>query len=285
MACAGRECCRSGPAGSWRAIAALALAGPLACGREEGPAILDVEPGKVPVVVLPGASPQMSEAGLERIREHEAFRPEVYDDGAGNRTIGYGHLLLPSESFEKGLTEGEAEELFREDVSRIVDPALQQIEVELTQPQLDALGSFIYNVGPYAFERDVLPALNAGRFKRALAEIAKYTRGRNLRTGERVVLRGLETRRRREIELFRTPEGEVPERGVRGGSRGRSWPSRVAGVDVRAGQVRAVEAWARGVRAGAGGPGAGERDAGGPPGEGLSGSRTPAAPVRGAPAT
>ncbi len=147
----------------------------------------------------------MSEAGLARIREHEAFMPRKYDDGAGNATIGYGHLVLSSEDFSRGITESEAIELFEKDVERVVNGALDKIKVELTQNQLDAIGSFIFNVGPGAFERGPLPFINAGRHERATSRILKYITGRDVRTGERHVLRGLLKRRLDEVALYKNP--------------------------------------------------------------------------------
>lgn len=178
-----------------------ALALLLACGDEA----VEVAPAGVERGEREPSARRMSSEGLARIREHEAFRSRIYDDGAGNRTIGYGHLVLPGETFEQGLTEGEAAELFEADVRRVVDPSLDLIEADLTQNQIDAVGSFIFNVGPRAFRRDVLDALNARDFDRATDEMAKYTRGRNQRTGELISLRGLVNRRRAEIDLFRTP--------------------------------------------------------------------------------
>ena len=184
------------------AVLVPALAFSLACG-EEG---VKTAPGAVELDELEPMAARMSREGLARIRQHEAFRSQIYDDGAGNRTIGYGHLVLPGETFEHGLTEAEADELFEADVRRVVDPSLDLIEVDLTQNQIDAVGSFIYHVGPRAFSRDVLGALNAGDFDRATDEMAKYTRGRNQRTGELTSLRGLVNRRRAEIKLFREPD-------------------------------------------------------------------------------
>jgi lysozyme len=148
---------------------------------------------------------RMSEGGLARLRRHEAFRAKVYDDGAANRTIGYGHMLHEGEAYPRGLSEAEARELFAKDVGEIVDPALKDLGIELNQNQIDALGSFIFNAGPGSFRRDVLPALKAKDFERAVAEMAQYTKGKNQRTGERMVLRGLVRRRREEIALFRMP--------------------------------------------------------------------------------
>jgi len=151
------------------------------------------------------ARKRMSEAGLARIREHEAFVPKRYDDGAGNATIGYGHLVLDGEDFSGGLTEAEAIKLFEKDVERVVNGSLDKIEVELTQNQIDAVGSFIFNVGPGAFEKGLLPHINARRHERATSRILKYVTGRDVRTGERRVLRGLLKRRRDEVALYKNP--------------------------------------------------------------------------------
>lgn len=148
---------------------------------------------------------RMSDSGLARIREHEAFVPKKYDDGARNSTIGYGHLVLEGEDFSGGISEPEALELFEKDVERVVNGSLDKIEVELTQNQIDAVGSFIFNVGPGAFENGLLPHINARRHERATSLILKYVTGRDVRTGERRVLRGLLKRRRDEVALYNNP--------------------------------------------------------------------------------
>jgi GH24 family phage-related lysozyme (muramidase) len=154
----------------------------------------------------------MSEAGLEKLREHEAFVSKPYDDGAGNSTIGYGHMVLPGEDFSGGITEAEAIELFEKDVARVVNSSLDKIEADLTQNQVDAIGSFIFNVGPGAFERGPLHYINIGKHEQATGRMLKYVTGRNARTGERRVLRGLLKRRRFEVALYKNP---VPLKYVR----------------------------------------------------------------------
>ena len=147
----------------------------------------------------------MSQAGMARIREHEAFMPKRYDDGAGNATIGYGHLVRPNERFPVRITEPEAIRLFEKDVERVVNGSLDKIKVQLTQNQIDAIGSFIFNVGPGAFEKGRLAHINAGRHEHATRRILKYVTGRDLRTGARRVLRGLLKRRRAEVALYMNP--------------------------------------------------------------------------------
>jgi len=39
-----------------------------------------------------------------RIKEHEGFVPKIYKDQLGFKTIGYGHLVLPTDKFAEGVT-------------------------------------------------------------------------------------------------------------------------------------------------------------------------------------
>lgn len=157
------------------------------------------------VVTAPTAPLRMSDSGLARIRGSEAFRPRVYDDGAGNPTIGYGHLIRPGENFAGGITQAQAEALFRQDVERVVNPALDRITIALNQNQVDALGSFIFNVGTGGFLKNLLSHVNAGEIEGVTNRMLQYITGRDVRTGRRQVLRGLLTRRQFEVALFKNP--------------------------------------------------------------------------------
>ena len=52
-----------------------------------------------------------------RIKEHEGFRDQVYKDSLGFATIGYGHLVLPTDKFKEGVTykKKDLEEVFDSD--------------------------------------------------------------------------------------------------------------------------------------------------------------------------
>ena len=197
-----------------RVFAAATLAAALACNKEPSPGRssdsargLDTSARGADTSARrpqPGRK-RMSEAGLARIREHEAFMSKTYDDGAGNSTIGYGHLVLDGEDFSGGITEAEAIKLFERDVERVVNASLDKIKIDLTQNQIDAIGSFIFNVGSGAFAKGLLPHINARRHERATTRILRYVTGRDVRTGERRVLRGLLKRRRAEVALSKNP--------------------------------------------------------------------------------
>ena len=50
-----------------------------------------------------------------RIKEHEGFRDQVYKDSLGFATIGYGHLVLPTDPYEEGVTYN------KEDLEKVFD--------------------------------------------------------------------------------------------------------------------------------------------------------------------
>ena len=56
----------------------------------------------------------------QRIKEHEGFRDTVYSDSLGYATIGYGHLVLPTDNFVEGVTypKEQLEELFDMDFNQ-----------------------------------------------------------------------------------------------------------------------------------------------------------------------
>jgi len=69
--------------------------------------------------------------------------------------------------------------------------------VAVTQDQYDALADFVFNVGiPHFASSTLLRLLNAGDYKGAQAEFARWTR-----SGSQV-LTGLVTRRTAEANLF-----------------------------------------------------------------------------------
>jgi len=153
-----------------------------------------------------GTAPKrMSDSGLARIRQSEAFKARSYDDGVGNATIGYGHLIRAGENFSAGITEAEAVALFRQDVERVVNPALDRITIALTQNQVDALGSFIFNVGTGGFLKNILTYLNSGDLEATTSHMLQFIKGRDASSGRRQVLRGLLTRRKFEVALFKNP--------------------------------------------------------------------------------
>lgn len=137
----------------------------------------------------------ISDAGLELIREHEGCRLEAYRDSVGVLTIGYGHT--------KGVQEGDtctaeqAAAWLAEDVKNAELCIEANAPAGLTQGEFDALCSFIFNLGCRAFKNStLLKKLNENDFSGAADEFAKWNHAGG------VVLAGLTARREAERERF-----------------------------------------------------------------------------------
>lgn len=139
----------------------------------------------------------ISQDGLDLIKRFEGFRPAVYRDAVGLPTIGYGHLIKQGATFDRPITEREAEELLRRDVSIAERAVLRLISVPLSDGQFAALVSFVFNLGAGALQRSTLRMkLNRGDIADAADEFIKW-----IRAGGRV-LRGLVLRRNAERSMF-----------------------------------------------------------------------------------
>lgn len=142
--------------------------------------------------------------GIELIKRHEGYRAKIYNDPAGNATIGYGHLVHkgkihgkePKDYFS-GISQRQAEELLRLDLSSAISIIHKMTNVKLKQSQFDALVSFVYNVGGENFSRStLLKKINLEDYKGAANEFPKW------KYGGGKVLRGLVNRREEEKAMF-----------------------------------------------------------------------------------
>lgn len=151
-----------------------------------------------------------SSEGLRLIEEFEGFRPTLYDDLAGDCTIGYGTLVhlgprngeLREWPYLDGINRAEAEQLLQAHVQQIEGSLERLVKVALNQAQFDALVAFIYNVGLGTFSRStLLKKLNAGEYAAVPSELMRYVYAGNKPAA------GLVARRTREAELWRSGEG------------------------------------------------------------------------------
>ncbi|NRP53829.1 MULTISPECIES: lysozyme [unclassified Marinobacterium] len=137
---------------------------------------------------------------IDLIKKHEGLRlkaylPTPYDVW----TIGYGHTKTAYEGLV--ITERQAEKLLRQDLKWVRDNIAKEVKVPLTQPQYDALASFIFNLGGANFRTStLLRKLNAYDYVGAADEFLRWNKQRQ--GGQMVVLRGLTKRREEERALF-----------------------------------------------------------------------------------
>jgi lysozyme len=152
----------------------------------------------------------ISERGLAIIREFEGLRLKAYPDPASGGdpwTIAFGHThdVEPGDT----CTREQAEQWLLEDAADAEAVIAAHVKVPLSQGQLDALISFVFNVGPgvegkkdgFVRLKDGRPStmlrkLNAGDYVGAWQEFPRW----NKAAGK--VMTGLSRRRAAEAKLF-----------------------------------------------------------------------------------
>lgn len=138
----------------------------------------------------------ISEDGLDIIRDSEGLSYTAYTCPAGKLTIGYGHTgkdVTP----DMVIDIFEANALLRKDVAWAEAAVERLVEVPLTQGQFDALVSFTFNVGSGAFGKSSMRrVLNGGDYEAAANWFPRW-----VHSGGKV-LPGLVTRRERERNRF-----------------------------------------------------------------------------------
>jgi lysozyme len=143
---------------------------------------------------------QFDKAGLDLLKKSEGFRNRTYLDGAGIPTIGYGHRILPSESFPNGIDEPQATAMLLNDIRSAEQAVIRLVRVALTQGQFDALVDFVYNVGSQKLAAStLLRDLNIGRYSTAAAQLLSW---------DHIGLKectGLKARREAEFHLWHNP--------------------------------------------------------------------------------
>lgn len=136
---------------------------------------------------------QLSENGVSFIKGFEEFRAQVYNDVAGNPTVGYGHLLKPGESFPDGISEPDAAQLLLSDAQPVVDALNRLVPADCTQNQFDACCDFGYNCGIGSLE-----TMLAHGWDQVPIQIPRWTKA----GGKDIP--GLVRRRQAEVDLFQS---------------------------------------------------------------------------------
>ncbi|AYH03800.1 lysozyme [Pectobacterium parmentieri] len=101
---------------------------------------------------------RLSQLGVNLLKNYEGLRLKPYDDQTDKdithylkgATIGYGYLIGNATEFEKfknGITEAEAETIFKKVLNKIENGVKKFVRVNLTQSQFDALTILCYNIG------------------------------------------------------------------------------------------------------------------------------------------
>lgn len=137
----------------------------------------------------------ISPQGIKLIKNFESLRLKAYRCPAGVWTIGYGHTagVRPHDTID----ELEAERLLVNDLIPIEELVIRECD-GINQNQLDALVSFVFNVGISAFLRStLLRCVKANPANPNIRdEFARWNKAKG------VLLAGLIRRRRAEANLY-----------------------------------------------------------------------------------
>lgn len=146
---------------------------------------------------------QVSEKGLAIIENFEGLVLHPYLDQVGIPTIGYGTTFYPGGKKvsinDPAINRDQAISYLKNFVDTVIIPTLNKyIKVELNQNQVDALASFVYNLGSGALAGShLLQVVNAkGTCGQVTAEFDKWVYANHK------VLQDLVERRAQEAALF-----------------------------------------------------------------------------------
>ena len=132
---------------------------------------------------------------LDLIRKFEGLRLQAYQDSVGVWTIGYGHTSGVTQGMT--CTKEQAEQWLENDFFMAKNDVKSVVRSPITDNQLDALGSFVFNLGiRRLIQSTLLKKLNAGDYVGAANEFDKWVYAGGMK------LRGLVARRAAEKELF-----------------------------------------------------------------------------------
>lgn len=143
-------------------------------------------------------------AGLAIIKKYEqgprgGFAATAYACPAGLLTIGWGHVILPTDKFQPTLSAQQADDLLAQDLAKFESGVNGAISGAITQNQLDAMVCLAYNIGVSAFSGSTLARkFNAGDLIGAYNQFARWDKAGGK------VLKGLQRRRAEEAALFAT---------------------------------------------------------------------------------
>ncbi len=143
------------------------------------------------------AAVAVSVAGLGFITQHEGKVNKTYADPAHGwavPTVCVGHTATAQRG--RWYSDQECLALLEKDAKIASDAVLRRTQVPLTQGELDAYTSFVFNVGEGAFAKStLLRLLNNGQRREACDQLTRWTYANGKQ------LKGLVTRRAEERKL------------------------------------------------------------------------------------
>lgn len=152
------------------------------------------------------ASPKLRDI----VEGFESFASMPYCCIAGKLTIGYGHVILPGETWTYPMDRAVAIDLIQSDLDDKATQMWPMVHRQPTQQQFDAMLSLTFNIGVGVHDgkkgdfadSDLLSAFEAGDFKRAGDAFMDWDRYHDPKTHLLIESVGLRNRRTMECAMF-----------------------------------------------------------------------------------
>ena len=145
---------------------------------------------------------KVSDSLIKQLMTFEGLSLEAYEDAAGVPTIGYGHTS--GVKMGDRISEYWAKELLLADIA-VAGRAVDSLELELTQGQLDALVSFTFNLGFGRLKSSTLLKVirQGGSMRQIRREFMRWVHAGGRR------MKGLEKRRAWEADRFFASDADI----------------------------------------------------------------------------
>lgn len=145
---------------------------------------------------------KVSDSLIKQLMTFEGLSLEAYEDAAGVPTIGYGHT--GGVKMGDRISEYWAKELLLADIA-VAERAVDSLELELTQGQLDALVSFTFNLGFGRLKSSTLLKVirQGGSMRQIRREFMRWVHAGGRR------MKGLEKRRAWEADRFFASDADI----------------------------------------------------------------------------
>ncbi len=138
---------------------------------------------------------KLTNSDLVFTRNWEGFSPIVYDtDGAGNKTVGFGHLIKPGESFTY-LTPDQAQDLLDSDMQPVVATINANAARPLREGEFGSIADLMFNAGIHGKE-SFMGRVN----KKVDPQFTLFNKAKV--NGKEIELKGLTRRRQAEAALY-----------------------------------------------------------------------------------
>lgn len=145
---------------------------------------------------------KVSDSLIKQLMTFEGLSLEAYEDAAGVPTIGYGHT--GGVKMGDRISEYWAKELLLADIA-VAERAVDSLELELTQGQMDALVSFTFNLGFGRLKSSTLLKVirQGGSMRQIRREFMRWVHAGGRR------MKGLEKRRAWEADRFFASDADI----------------------------------------------------------------------------